>query len=134
MHLSPQQRAALLEEARAVIRRRLSGGDGAGSATAGSAAPGSALPGAAPAVAGDSCASAPDAVLSQHAGCFVSLHELRSHRLRGCVGRLEATGPLWDTVRAVAVNVLSDPRFVHQPVTRHELPDLEIEISVLSPL
>jgi uncharacterized protein len=30
--------------------------------------------------------------------------------------------------------VLSDPRFVHQPVTRHELPDLEIEISVLSPL
>ena len=122
MHLSPQQRAALLEEARAVIRRRLFGDEG----TPGAAA------GATPAT--ESGASPLDEVLSQHAGCFVSLHELRSHRLRGCVGRLEASGPLWDTVRAVAANVLQDPRFAHHPVTRHDLPNLEIEISVLSPL
>src|SRR5829696_24840 len=95
MHLSPQQRAALLDEAREVIRRRLSGGDGAGGSSA--AAP--------------DAAASPEPALSQHAGCFVSLHELRSHRLRGCVGRLEASAPLWDTVRAVAGNVLQDPRF-----------------------
>jgi AmmeMemoRadiSam system protein A len=122
MHLSPQQRAALLDEARAVIRRRLLGGGGA------------VLAGTEPGATGESATSAPDAALTQHAGCFVSLHELRSHRLRGCVGRLEANGPLWDTLRAVAANVLHDPRFVDHPVTRHELPDLEIEISVLSAL
>ena len=116
MDLSPQQRAALLNEARAVIRRHLTGGE------APDAGP---LPDVAP---------PPDAALSQPAGCFVSLHELRSHRLRGCVGRLEATAPLWDTLRAVAGNVLQDPRFADHRVTPRDLPDLEIEISVLSPL
>jgi uncharacterized protein len=134
MHLSPQQRAALLDEARTVIRRRLFGGDGPGGAGPGGAAPTAEAPAAVLGAAGESCAAPLDAAFSQHAGCFVSLHELRSHRLRGCVGRLEASGPLWDTLRAVAASVLHDPRFVGHPVTRHELPDLEIEISVLSTL
>jgi AmmeMemoRadiSam system protein A len=123
MHLSPQQRAALLNEARAVIRRHLSGGGDAAAAARDSARDPAQDP-----------APAPDTALSQPAGCFVSLHELRSHRLRGCVGRLEATAALWETLRAVAGNVLQDPRFADHRVTPRELPELEIEISVLSPL
>ena len=76
--------------------------------------------------------TAPD--LLQPAGCFVSLHEREPHRLRGCIGRLEATGPLWQVVRETAANVLEDPRFVDQRVTVDELPALEIEVSVISPL
>jgi uncharacterized protein len=72
--------------------------------------------------------------LLQPAGCFVSLHELDTHRLRGCIGRLEASGPLWQIVRETAANVLDDPRFVGHRVTQGELPLLEIEVSVLSPL
>src|SRR5688500_19668911 len=33
--------------------------------------------------------------LLQLAGCFVSLHERETHRLRGCIGRLEASSPPW---------------------------------------
>ncbi|HEV2292896.1 MAG TPA: AmmeMemoRadiSam system protein A [Tepidisphaeraceae bacterium] len=72
--------------------------------------------------------------LLQPAGCFVSLHERQSHRLRGCVGRLEASSPLWEIVRETAANVLDDPRFVQQRVTVDDLPLLDIELSVLSPL
>jgi AmmeMemoRadiSam system protein A len=72
--------------------------------------------------------------LLQPAGCFVSLHEIDTHRLRGCIGRLEASGPLWQVVRETAENVLDDPRFVDRRVTFGELPILDIEVSVLSPL
>src|SRR5213082_3492657 len=53
-----------------------------------------------------------DPQLHQLAGCFVSLHELRTHRLRGCVGRLDAKGPLAQTVAVMAQAVLEDPRFL----------------------
>lgn len=72
--------------------------------------------------------------LLQPAGCFVSLHERESHRLRGCIGRLEASGPLWRVAVETAVNVLSDPRFADNRVTPAELAHLTIELSVLSPL
>jgi len=72
--------------------------------------------------------------LTQPAGCFVSLHELDTHRLRGCIGRLEASGPLWRVVTETAVNVLGDPRFDDLRVTPGDLAILEIELSVLSPL
>jgi AmmeMemoRadiSam system protein A len=72
--------------------------------------------------------------LHQPAGCFVSLHERDTHRLRGCIGRLEASGPLWQLVRETAANVLEDPRFTQDRVTLDELPLLEMEISILSPL
>jgi AmmeMemoRadiSam system protein A len=75
-----------------------------------------------------------DAGLHQPAGCFVSLHHLASHRLRGCVGRLEAQDPVYVAVARTAVGVLSDPRFHDHRVTFNELPTLSIEISVLSPL
>jgi AmmeMemoRadiSam system protein A len=75
-----------------------------------------------------------DPALIQPAGCFVSLHELANHRLRGCMGRLDAVDPLALAVRRTAINVLSDPRFTLQSVALDELPSLSIEVSVLSPL
>jgi AmmeMemoRadiSam system protein A len=75
-----------------------------------------------------------DPHLQQLAGCFVSLHETCTHRLRGCVGRLDARAALSETVAAMARAVLDDPRFVTGPVTHDELPLLDIELSILSPL
>src|SRR5687768_4735112 len=72
--------------------------------------------------------------LLQPAGCFVSLHERETHRLRGCIGRLEASGPLWQVVRETAANVLDDPRFLDKRVTVSDLSNLNIEVSVISPL
>lgn len=72
--------------------------------------------------------------LEQPAGSFVTLHEIGTHKLRGCVGTLEATRPLWQSIRHTAAAVLEDPRFADNPVTPGELPQLEIEVSVLSPL
>jgi AmmeMemoRadiSam system protein A len=75
-----------------------------------------------------------DSQLTQPAGCFVSLHERDTHKLRGCIGRLEASAPLWRVVTETAVNVLGDPRFDDLRVTPGDLPNLELEVSVLSPL
>jgi len=75
-----------------------------------------------------------DPALTQPAGCFVSLHEQRTHRLRGCVGRLDANGPLARVVQETAVSVLGDPRFPDRRLRTEDLPDIDIEISVLSPL
>ncbi|MCS7038725.1 MAG: AmmeMemoRadiSam system protein A [Caldilineales bacterium] len=62
---------------------------------------------------------------------FVTLHI--AGRLRGCIGSIEARQPLALDVAFNARNAaLYDPRF--PPVTPEELPDLEIEVSVLSPL
>lgn len=73
-----------------------------------------------------------DDELSRSAGCFVSLHEKQTHRLRGCVGRLDPRHSLWHAVWETAADVLRDPRFTSDPVTLPEVPSLEIEISVLS--
>ena len=76
----------------------------------------------------------PDPALLRPGGCFVSLHERGTHRLRGCVGRMDATRPLWAAVHHAASGVLEDPRFRHEPVRLNDLSRLEIEISVLSPM
>ena len=68
------------------------------------------------------------------AGCFVSLHSRAGNHLRGCVGRVDATRPLKEALRAAAVAVLDDPRFSTHPVRLEELPELEVEVSVLSPM
>jgi AmmeMemoRadiSam system protein A len=69
--------------------------------------------------------------LRVHCGTFVTLRN--AGRLRGCVGHIEASAPLYQTVRECAVAAaFRDPRF--EPVTPPELPDLRIEISVLSAL
>ena len=49
--------------------------------------------------------------LHQPAGCFVSLHDIETTELRGCVGRLEARNPLLLAVHDCAISVLADPRF-----------------------
>ena len=54
--------------------------------------------------------------------------------LRGCLGTLEAREPLWKSVaRLSADTVTSDPRFLDDPITLAELPELSIHISVLYP-
>jgi AmmeMemoRadiSam system protein A len=66
-------------------------------------------------------------------GLFVSLHHGR--RLRGCIGRMEGNKqPLPQLVQSMAVAVLDDPRFAANRVTLAELPYIDIEISVLSPM
>lgn len=70
--------------------------------------------------------------LSQQAGAFVTLW-LPGRQLRGCVGRVEAQTPLYQTVQDCAVAAaVRDFRF--NPVSAAELPDLRLEISVLTPL
>jgi len=64
-------------------------------------------------------------------GAFVSLH-IRG-MLRGCIGTFTANQPLSETIKEMALAAaFRDPRF--PPLTIDELPELEIEISVLCPL
>jgi len=64
-------------------------------------------------------------------GAFVTLK--RKGFLRGCIGFIEPVAPLYQTVIQTSVYAACrDQRF--PPVSAEELDDLEIEISVLSPL
>ncbi|MEW6328073.1 MAG: AmmeMemoRadiSam system protein A [Thermodesulfobacteriota bacterium] len=64
-------------------------------------------------------------------GAFVTLH--KHGNLRGCIGVFTPAQPLYQTVREMAsFAAFKDPRFV--PLTADELSDIDIEISVLSPL
>ncbi len=72
-----------------------------------------------------------DPALTQIMGVFVTLH--KQGQLRGCIGNITASSPLYLTVRDIAVESASaDPRF--SPVRLDELKDIEIEISALSAL
>ena len=67
--------------------------------------------------------------LEEHRGAFVTLK--KGGQLRGCVGCLVGRMPLCETVQKMAVHAATlDPRF--PPLSLHELPSIEIEISVLS--
>lgn len=71
------------------------------------------------------------AALNTKCGVFVTLHN--NGQLRGCIGRLIADLPLFRLVQEMAVSAaLYDYRFL--PVEKSELADIDIEISVLSPL
>ena len=64
-------------------------------------------------------------------GCFVTLH--KKGELRGCVGTFDASKPLVENVKRMAVAAaFQDSRF--SPVTKSELGEIHIEISVLGPL
>jgi len=70
-------------------------------------------------------------VLNQERGAFVTLR--KSGELRGCIGYTAAEKPLYLTVRDTAtLAALRDTRF--QPVSASELPQIDYEVSVLSPL
>lgn len=71
-----------------------------------------------------------DPELAVPSGAFVTLKKYG--QLRGCIGHVEATSPLLETVAVCAVSsAVRDPRF--RPVDISELPDLHIEISVMTP-
>jgi AmmeMemoRadiSam system protein A len=56
-------------------------------------------------------------------------------RLRGCIGQFTAQKPLIELVVEMAkASATSDPRFFANPITPREIDELDIEISVLSPL
>ena len=104
--LTADERRWLLALARSTIEARLGGRD---------------LPDADP----------PPGPLTEHRGAFVTL--TADGALRGCIGHVVAAEPLWLSVRGNAVNAaFHDPRF--SPVAPEELPDLQVEISALSPL
>ena len=72
-----------------------------------------------------------EGIFADHRGVFVTVH-VRGD-LRGCIGTTEADEPLADAVvRCGASAALQDPRF--SPLRPDELADMQIEISVLSPL
>lgn len=64
--------------------------------------------------------------------CFVTLEN--HGRLRGCIGNMQATGPLYKAVIRNAVSACQDYRFLQNPVTAAELDQLDIEISYLTPM
>ena len=71
------------------------------------------------------------ATLKQKCGAFVSLH--KQGRLRGCIGHFGEDVPLHEIVAEMArAAAFEDPRF--SPVRKEELEDIDIEISVLTPM
>lgn len=64
-------------------------------------------------------------------GAFVSLH--RHKELRGCVGTCFPTGPLYETVVEMTEAAASRDNRV-AAIVPDELPEIRIDISVLSPL
>jgi AmmeMemoRadiSam system protein B/AmmeMemoRadiSam system protein A len=70
-------------------------------------------------------------IMKEPRGAFVTLK--KDGQLRGCIGYIEALKPLAATIEEMArAAAFSDWRF--NPVKTEELPDIEIDISVLSPL
>ena len=70
-------------------------------------------------------------ILNSKCGAFVSLH--KQGRLRGCIGHFGEDVPLYEIVAEMArAAAFEDPRFM--PVTKNELDDIDIEISVLTPM
>ena len=102
--LTSEQRRALLDLARSSIAAQVTG--------TGAGAPGP--------------LEFPDA-----SGVFVTIK--RGGQLRGCLGTLQnRAGLAAEVVRCAAESASEDPRF--PPVSREELPELTVEISVLGPL
>lgn len=106
MPLEPATRRALLQVARESILRRLTGNRVEPTSTT------------------------EDAALGEHRASFVTLKRHRA--LRGCIGTLEAQRTLLqDVIHNARAAAFHDPRF--PPVALMELPEVAIEISVLSP-
>lgn len=70
-----------------------------------------------------------DPIMAEKRGVFVTLR--KNNQLRGCIGSLVGVESLGEGVRRNAVNAaFHDYRF--SPLTGAELPDLEVEISILT--
>lgn len=69
--------------------------------------------------------------LKEKCGAFVTIKNRGS--LRGCIGYIRGYLPLHETVKDMAVQAaFHDPRF--SPVSKDEWADIDIEISVLTPM
>lgn len=69
--------------------------------------------------------------LREPLGAFVTLHA--RGRLRGCIGRIVGSAPLYETIAGMArAAAFEDPRF--PPVSPDEREGLRLEISILSPI
>jgi hypothetical protein len=65
------------------------------------------------------------------AGAFVTLH--KQGKLRGCIGRFNPDIPLYKVIQEMAISsAFRDYRF--SPLKPDEIPEIKIEISVLTPL
>lgn len=74
-----------------------------------------------------------DPELNAPCGCFVTLKN--QERLRGCIGQFTSDCPLVELVVEMAkASATGDPRFFDDRITSDELEQLDIEISILSPL
>jgi AmmeMemoRadiSam system protein A len=70
-----------------------------------------------------------DPQLNIKRGAFVTLH--KKGNLKGCIGSFTSDEPICKLVSQMAIqSATSDPRF--SPVTKEEMKDIDIEISVLS--
>lgn len=70
-------------------------------------------------------------ILGEICGAFVTLH--KDGELRGCIGNMIGQCPLVETIRNMAIAAATeDPRFPE--VSLKEMGEIDIEISVLSPL
>lgn len=68
---------------------------------------------------------------SKECGAFVTLH--KQGNLRGCIGRFMPEQPLYEVIRDMVIaSATQDYRF--SKVTPSEIDDIDIEISVLTPL
>jgi len=69
--------------------------------------------------------------LKEKGGAFVTIK--KKGDLRGCIGYIHAALPIYQTVKEAAIQAaFHDPRF--DPVDRKEWKDINIEISVLTPM
>ncbi|MBY0356395.1 MAG: AmmeMemoRadiSam system protein B [Candidatus Obscuribacterales bacterium] len=67
--------------------------------------------------------------LSRPAGVFVTLR--KGHELRGCIGNILASGPLYKAVQDNAIAAaIRDPRF--EPLKLSELDQIQIDINILN--
>jgi AmmeMemoRadiSam system protein A len=108
-----EERARLLAIARGALARAVERGEESAETGAEGLLPGSDL-------------------LAVDRGAFVSLHRRSDGAIRGCVGSMSSSRPLAEVVAEMAgAAALRDPRF--RPVSKEELEDVDIEISVLDP-
>jgi AmmeMemoRadiSam system protein A len=117
--LTDAQKASLLALARASVRARVL-------RTAPAAVP------ALPAPIDDAIAAGPHVgEMPDASGVFVTIK--RRGTLRGCLGTLEnRDGLAAEVARCAGDSASEDPRFA--PIAAHELPEIQLEVSVLGPL
>ena len=74
-----------------------------------------------------------DDELNVECGCFVTLKN--GDNLRGCLGQFTSDKPTIELISEIAqASASKDARFSNNPITPDELDELDIEISLLSPL